>query len=139
MKTLRSKIFIFVSLLLILPALPLSYFTMQLLDKSYGIGVNNRVESALDSALKLSAGYYRLQKERLNSHVEKLVNEANYPAKQITEKLEKDFPGIDLKFDLLHNWQTTPQIIKPALIGKFLEENKKMIIMRFLSDPNLKL
>ena len=73
MKTLRSKIFIFVSLLLVLPAVPLSYFTMQLLDKSYAIGVNSRVESALDGALNLSAEYYRLQKERLKSFLAELA------------------------------------------------------------------
>ncbi len=128
MNTLRSRIFIFVSLLLILPALPLSYFTMQLLDKSYSIGVNERVESALESALSLSAGYYRLQKEKLTSNILRLINESDISRNTIAENLEKDFPGINLKFSKISERQTSPQLIEPELIQKFMDGDKKNIV-----------
>ena len=69
-KSLRSKIFLFVSLLLLLPALPLSILIMQLLDKSYQIGVNKRVESALDGGLQVSAIFYQIKKNRLQDVIE---------------------------------------------------------------------
>ncbi len=128
MNTLRSRIFIFVSLLLILPALPLSYFTMQLLDKSYSIGVNERVESALESALSLSAGYYRLQKEKLTSNILRLINESDISRNTIAENLEKEFPGINLKFSKINERQTSPQLIEPELIQKFKDGDKKNIV-----------
>jgi len=128
MKTLRSKIFVFVSLLLIVPAVPLSYFTMQLLDKSYGIGVNSRVESALDGALNLSADYYRLQKDQLKTQIEILASNSEYSEKQVEEKLTRDFSNIEIQLTPLTGWQTNQLLIDVRLIHKFLDENKKSII-----------
>ena len=68
MKTLRSRLFLFIALLLLLPAIPLSFFISRLLDKSYSIGVNPNVEQALDGALKISAEYYQLHKEKVEKY-----------------------------------------------------------------------
>ncbi|KAA3613025.1 MAG: HAMP domain-containing protein [Calditrichaeota bacterium] len=128
MKTLRSKIFIFISLLLILPAIPLSYFTMQLLDKSYSIGVNDRVESALDGALNLSAEYYRLQKERLNSEIEEQTQKNEFSHDEIIKELKSEFKNIDVLISLKEHIQKDNQLVNPGLISKFLKENKQNII-----------
>ena len=92
MKTVRGKIFIFVSLLLILPTIPLSWFVLRLLDKSYRIGVNESVETALDGALEISSDFYQLHKSRLESEIDNVMTAKILNLYQI-KKLETSLPG----------------------------------------------
>ena len=74
MKKLRNKIFLFVALLLILPAIPLSYIISELLEKSYQIGVNEKVENALEGALDISSDFYDQQKELIREYAGKMTD-----------------------------------------------------------------
>jgi len=96
MRTLRGKIFVFTLLLLILPALPLSYFVQKLLDNSYRIGVNERVETALDNALEISSDLYQTHKLHLQNILEKHLQPAQLSNAQIAALIKKELPGADI-------------------------------------------
>ena len=106
MKTLRGKIFLYVSLLLVLPSVPLSFFVLELLDKSYRIGVNDQVESALDGALEISADMYQFHRNRLNAvidiiQMDRLTTEGEIGKRlldinsDVAFKIADGFEGID--------------------------------------------
>lgn len=82
----------------------------------------------MDGALNLSAEYYRLQKERLKSFLAELAAKDNYSSGQIAEKLKKEFTGIKLDIGFLNDWQKTATLIDAALINKFVNEKKVLII-----------
>ncbi len=126
MKTLRSKIFLFVSLLLVLPAVPLSFFTMQLLDKSYAIGVNEQVEEALDGALKLSAGYYRLQKEQLTRHLNNLAESNTDSENKVINAFRSIFTDIEIESYFTQKNHNGTEFISGKLVQKFIDANKKV-------------
>jgi nitrogen fixation/metabolism regulation signal transduction histidine kinase len=128
MKTLRSKIFIFVSLLLLLPALPLSLFIMQLLDKSYSIGVNERVESALDGALEISADFYQMHKMRLQSFLNHLVKDKPVSSDKTAAKITRDLPEAEYQIIKLTETDINKIIIPISTIKKFIDKKIPQIV-----------
>lgn len=126
MKSLRSKIFVFICLLLIFPAIPLSIFIMQLLEKSYRIGVNERVESALDGALHISADFYQIHREQLQRWIDKIQINTLQDTQTIIEEIVKFNPKMKYYFRPIND--PSPGIITYSSIQKFLDENKKKII-----------
>ncbi|MBN1350119.1 HAMP domain-containing protein [candidate division KSB1 bacterium] len=98
MKTLRGKILLYVSLLLILPSLPLSYFVLQLLDKSYAIGVNERVRLALAGGLNISADLYQMHKSLLQMVIDD-IQSTDYPSStEIAQKIKTTLSGAKAEF-----------------------------------------
>jgi nitrogen fixation/metabolism regulation signal transduction histidine kinase len=128
MKTLRSKIFLFVSLLLLLPALPLSIFIMQLLDQSYHIGVNERVETALDGGLEISASFYQLKKNRLQDLMDRVSNTINPSAADISLLLKNEFKGSQIKIIALNETNFMTATASVDIIKKYLKSYEKNII-----------
>jgi two-component system nitrogen regulation sensor histidine kinase NtrY len=126
MKSLRSKIFVFICLLLIFPAIPLSIFIMQLLEKSYRIGVNERVESALDGALKISSDFYQMHREQLQRLVNKIQTNTVQDTETIIEEIIKFNPKIKYYFRPIDD--ASPGLITYLSIQKFRDENIKNII-----------
>ncbi len=98
MRTLRSKIFLFVILLLVLPAVPLSVIVMQLLEKSYKIGVNQRVEQALDGALAISSEFYRLKKTEYLELLRQVAVIPQNDPRAIREKIIARIPQAQISF-----------------------------------------
>ena len=96
MKALRNKIFLFVALLLILPAVPLSYIISELLEKSYQIGVNEKVEKALEGALIISSDFYNQQKEMIIEYINQVRLLSDNPEK-IKHYLENKLPDSELE------------------------------------------
>lgn len=117
MKTLRGKMYLFVALLLILPSLPLSYFVLQLLERSYSIGVNERVESALDGALQISADLYQMHKSQLQSLMEQLTNQEQISKEQIEAILN----GIDFQLHSIAELDFENTLISIEAINRFLK------------------
>jgi len=128
MKTLRSKIFIFVALLLLLPALPLSILIMNLLDRSYRIGVNDKVESALDEGLKISADYYQLRKNRLTVSIEQIVQWEEITEEKIKKSINDEFPGS--RITVFYEVESRPdsQLIPDKVVNKFLRSDQNFIV-----------
>jgi len=93
MRKLRNNIFIFVSILLILPAIPLSLITSQLLTKSYQIGVNSKVETALDGSLQIAAEYYQGEKEKLEKVVSQIKETKTTSKEIISSIIGVEIPG----------------------------------------------
>ena len=135
MKTLRGKIFLFVSLLIILPSLPLSYFVLQLLEKSYRIGVNERVESALEGSLEISTDLYQMHKSTLQSLLKNFVNKKDISTDQITAKIKNTFKEANSKISLLDEFDYQKALVPSQAIKRFLKEGKKIIVW---PDPNHK-
>ncbi len=128
MKTLRSKIFLFVALLLLLPALPLSIFIMNLLDRSYRIGVNEQVESALEDGLQLSADYYQSIKTRLTAKIEQLIQTDEVSKKQIIETMNREFPDNNIAVIFAGEMRTDSLYISTEVLHKFDTSDQKMVI-----------
>ena len=126
MKSLRSKIFVFICLLLIFPAIPLSIFIMQLLEKSYRIGVNERVESALDGALQISTDLYQMHRDQLQKWIDKIQHNSAQDVETIKKEIEKFNSSIKYYFRPIDD--PSPGIITYLSIQKFRDENKKNII-----------
>ena len=126
MKSLSSKIFIFICLLLIFPAIPLSVFIMQLLEKSYRIGVNERVESALDDALQISTDFYQMHREQLQRALDEI--RLNPPSDYDTSinKLRNSNPGI--KYTIQSKNEISSGIIHDKTLEKFLGEKEETVI-----------
>ena len=121
MKTLRSKIFLFISLLIILQSLPLSYFVLQLLEKSYRIGVNERVESALEGSLEISADLYQMHKSTLQSLLINFVNKKDVSTDQITKKIKNTFTEANSKILLLDEFDYQKTLVPSQAIKRFLK------------------
>ncbi len=137
MKTLRAKILFFTILLLILPSLPLSYFVKQLLDKSYSIGVNERVENALDNALEISSDFYQMHKRRIASALENSLSASNLSNERIMGRLKKDLPLAKVKIILPgREWQQDSLINKTAR-KRFLQGKEKISIWPAPDHSNL--
>jgi len=117
MKTLRGKMYLFVALLLILPSLPLSYFVLQLLEKSYSIGVNDRVESALDGALQISADLYQVHKSQLQSLIDQLTNQDQISK----QRIEATLKGIDFHLHSVTELDFENTLISIEAINRFLK------------------
>jgi nitrogen fixation/metabolism regulation signal transduction histidine kinase len=128
MKTLRSKIFLFVALLLLLPALPLSIFIMNLLDRSYRIGVNEQVESALDGGLQISADYYQSIKTRLTSKIEQIIQSDEVSKKRIIEIINREFPDNKITVFFAGEDPTDSLHISLDVLHKFDKSDQKMIV-----------
>lgn len=128
MKTLRSKIFLFVALLLLLPALPLSIFIMNLLDRSYRIGVNEQVESALDGALQISADYYQSIKTRLTTKIEQFIQSDEVSKKQVVEILNREFPDNKITVFFAGEDPSGGLGISPDVLQKFDKSDQKKIV-----------
>lgn len=126
MKSLRSKIFVFICLLLIFPAIPLSIFIMQLLDKSYKIGVNERVESALDGALQISTDFYQMHREQLQEWIDKIQKNSEQDQETIKNEIEKFNPKI--KYYFRPKDDVSIGVLTYLAIQKFREENKNSVI-----------
>ena len=126
MKSLRSKIFVFICLLLVFPAIPLSIFIMQLLDKSYRIGVNERVESALDGALQISADLYQMHRDKVEELLEEFqINDA-LEHEEIIRKIAELNPEARYYFHSID--EISEGIVSKATIKNFLiKENKSEI------------
>jgi nitrogen fixation/metabolism regulation signal transduction histidine kinase len=118
MKTLRGKMYLFVALLLILPSLPLSYFVLQLLERSYRIGVNERVESALDGALQISADLYQMHKSQLQSLIQQLTDQEQISKEQIEATLK----GADFHLHSVKELDFENTLISIEAINRFLKE-----------------
>jgi nitrogen fixation/metabolism regulation signal transduction histidine kinase len=128
MKTLRSKIFLFVALLLLLPAVPLSIFIMNLLDRSYRIGVNQQVESALDGGLQISADYYQSLKTRLTATIEHIIQSNQVSRKWISDRLSREFPDENIAVFLEADDQPDSLRISAEVLDKFDQSAQKMIV-----------
>ena len=126
MKSLRSKIFLFICLLLIFPAIPLSVFIMQLLEKSYRIGVNERVETALDGALQISTDFYQMHRKQLQNCIDNILKSTVSDTNKISEELNSLNPKIKYYFGSVDD--PSPGIITYLSIQKFRDENKKSVI-----------
>jgi len=128
MKTLRSKIFLFISLLIILPSLPLSYFVLQLLEKSYRIGVNERVETALEGSVEISADLYQMHKSTLQSLLIDLVNKKDGSTDQISTKIKNTFKEANSKILLLDEFDYQKALVPIQAIKRFINEGKKTVV-----------
>jgi nitrogen fixation/metabolism regulation signal transduction histidine kinase len=128
MKTLRSKIITFVFTLLILPAIPLSYFVMQLLDKSYRIGVNDRVETALDAGMQISIQYYQNQKKRMQNLMVQFRDADELNKNLIKSVLESEFEGATFNLLPLQEWRYLETYIPKTTIEKFLASSNSDLI-----------
>jgi len=128
MKTLRSKIFLFVSLLLLLPALPLSLFIMNLLDRSYRIGVNEKVESALDGGLQISADFYQLEKRRLTNKIEQMIQSEGSSAEEIFKSIHTEFPNSRIANLWGEESQPDRSLIPAEAANKFHETAQKYVV-----------
>jgi len=128
MKTQRSKIFLFVALLLLLPALPLSILIMNLLDRSYRIGVNEKVESALDGGLKISAEYYQLRKTRLSALIEHITQTEKIAQDDISKPIQDEFPESSV-FVLTDGEDVQDSVlISVEALNKFRQSGLKFIV-----------
>lgn len=126
MKSLRSKIFVFICLLLVFPAIPLSIFIMQLLDKSYRIGVNERVESALDGALQISADLYQMHRDKVEKLLEECQKNDALEHEAIIRKIAELNPEARYYFHPID--EISDGIVSKATIKNFLiKENKSEI------------
>ncbi len=124
----RNKIFLYVSLLLIFPAIPLSYFASQLIDKSYRIGVNEKVESALDGALQIASDNYQMHKLQLQELIKIIKISGNNPS-AIIELMENKNENIKSRLILRdENILLKNNIIPIESIKKFLKENRQDIV-----------
>lgn len=124
----RSKIFLYVSLLLIMPAIPLSYFMSQLIDKSYRIGVNEEVEAALDGALQIASDSYQMHKKLLQDLIEKIKKSDNKP-NSISKILESENQDIKFILSLIEkNILLDDTIVPTESINIFLKEKKLDIV-----------
>ncbi|MEJ2545036.1 MAG: HAMP domain-containing protein, partial [Calditrichaceae bacterium] len=121
-----SKIFVFICLLLIFPAIPLSIFIMQLLEKSYRIGVNERVESALDGALQISTDLYQMHREQLQKWIDKIQQNSAQDVETIKKEIIKFNPNIKYYFRSIDD--PSPGVLTYLSIQKLREENKKNVI-----------
>jgi nitrogen fixation/metabolism regulation signal transduction histidine kinase len=128
MKTLRSKIFIFIALLLLLPAVPLSIFIMNLLDRSYRIGVNEKVEKALDEGLKISADYYQLKKSRLTVKIEKILRWQEITTEKVTASINDEFRGSRTATFYESEGRSDSLLIPDRAVNKFLRSDQKYIV-----------
>jgi len=126
MKSLRSKIFIFICLLLLLLALPLSVFIMQLLDRSYRIGINERVESALDGALQISSDFYQMHKSRVQLLLQNIQKPGYVEEDQISQQVDLLFPGA--KHKLFSGGAVGDHFVSQNIIQKFLNKNERIAI-----------
>jgi len=124
MKKLRNKIFIFVSLLLILPAIPLSYIISELLEKSYQIGVNERVENALEGALNISSDFYNQQKELLKEYIIFSKSISSNPI-QIKNILSQKLPDSEIQiYNIVQLNLLDETIISLEAVKKFLDNQE---------------
>lgn len=126
MKTLRSKIFVFICLLLLFPAVPLSVFIMQLLDKSYRIGVNQRVESALDGALQISSDFYQMNKLRIQEFVDDIQTKQIIQHDLIKKEIEARIP--EVKYSFLAIKDIEEALVSEKTINKFLQDGHPLEI-----------
>lgn len=126
MKSLRSKIFLFICLLLLFPALPLSVFITQLLERSYRIGVNDHVESALDGALQISSDLYQMQKSRVQLFLINIQEQPNLTPEQIGQEVDLFLPGAS--FNLFSTATVRENIVSQNSINKFISENEQSAI-----------
>ncbi|MGP8329956.1 MAG: ATP-binding protein [Methanosarcinaceae archaeon] len=128
MKTLRSKIFVFVSLLIILPALPLSWFVFQLLDQSYQVGVNERVEAALKGGLEISADLYQMHKSRLQTMLDKFVNLSKVSVPEAAKEIKTALPDAKFQFIKFEALEYNETLIPAKVINKFNRSPQVTII-----------
>lgn len=128
MIALKNKIFLFVAFLLILPAIPLSYIISELLDKSYQIGVNEKVESALEGALKISSDFYNQQKEIIKEYIDQ-VKDNSYDVDEIEKFLTQKLHDSDVQVLNIKSLDLEEETIIPInTIKTFLKENKEKTI-----------
>jgi nitrogen fixation/metabolism regulation signal transduction histidine kinase len=128
MKSLRNKIFIFVAFLLILPAIPLSFIISELLDKSYQIGVNEKVENALEGALNISSDFYNQQKEIIKEYISQAKSYSENP-ENIIYYVNKKLPASETQFIDIKNLNLLDETIIPLdAINKFLARKKDQTI-----------
>ncbi|MBN2008217.1 HAMP domain-containing protein [candidate division KSB1 bacterium] len=128
MLTLRSKIVIFVTLLLIGPAIPLSYFVLQLLDKSYHIGVNPEVETALDGALNISADLYQMHKTRFEAVLEDAVRMPPTSQPAIRQFLQTSLDSIKISIDPVDQLGAIESMFFGDVIHDFIISNKSTLV-----------
>ena len=126
MKSLRSKIFIFICLLLLFPALPLSVFITQLLERSYRIGVNEHVESALDGALQISSDLYQMHKSQAQLLVKNIQDQHYSSVDQISREVELFLPGA--RFNLFSGTSAEGKINSQNIINKFINGKERSAI-----------
>ncbi len=137
MKTLRGKIFLFVSLLLLLPSLPLSYFVFQLLDKSYRIGVNERVESALDGALEISADFYQMHRLYLESLLNELIQNNHLTTEKLAERIKARKSDARFQLSVLNGPDFQEHLFSPQTITRFLDSGTSFTIWPDPEHTNL--
>jgi len=126
MKSLRSKIFIFICLLLLFPALPLSVFITQLLERSYRIGVNDHVESALDGALQISSDLYQIHKSQVLLLLKNIQDQRYSTAEQINRQVDLLLPGA--RFNLFSGTSVVENIISQNSLTKFISGSERTVI-----------
>jgi nitrogen fixation/metabolism regulation signal transduction histidine kinase len=128
MKTLRSKIFVFVALLLLLPAIPLSFFIMNLLERSYQIGVNKRVEEALDGGLRISADFYQLKKNRLSSLADQIAQLSDISTDHLEDLLNQEFNGSSYSIVSIRRGERDRALVPESAVDKFIHSDQKFIV-----------
>ncbi len=128
MKTLRAKIVLFVALLIILPSLPLTYFVLQLLDRSYRIGVNEHVETALDGALAISADLYQIYKNRFDSVLHELLQTQMSTPKQMEQFLTTRLDSVRVAVDNIHQLDKIEHMFYHDVVDEFLHSNTPLYI-----------
>jgi len=126
MKSLRSKFFLFICLLLIFPAIPLSVIILQLLDRSYHIGVNNRVESALDGALYISADFYQMQRNTLQNWLDQVEYLSGDSEAALKSALHEINPDAEVRIQYRDG--LTNGLIGRSVIRKFISGNNANVI-----------
>ncbi len=99
---------------------------MQLLEKSYRIGVNERVESALDGALQISTDLYQMHREQLQKWINKIQLNAAQDIETVKNEIEKFNPKIKYYFRPIDD--PSPGIITYLSIQKFRDENIRNVI-----------
>ncbi len=137
MKTLRGKIFLFTLLLLILPALPLSYFVQKLLNNSYRIGVNERVETALDNALDISSDLYQFHKKYLQSILEKYIQQQELTNIKLMDIIKEELSGAALNMLPLLVSDHQGTLINTEARRKFLQSKEVFKIWPSANHENL--
>lgn len=99
---------------------------MQLLDKSYRIGVNERVESALDGALQISADFYQMHREQLQKILDAIRIDPEGDVIPVLDELKKSNPGLRFKIEPMT--EISDGFIVKETIAKFISEKKATVI-----------
>ncbi|MFC2088745.1 ATP-binding protein [Calditrichota bacterium] len=106
----------------------MSYFISQLIDKSYRIGVNEKVESALDGALQIASDNYQMHKKLLQELIEK-IDKSDNKSDSISKILENENQSIKFKLlSIKKNILLDDNIVPIESINIFLAQKKLNLV-----------